>query len=125
MVEAYHYVRFRWWDPADLEDITRSFGEKFVVEVIDMPEDEGELALHKKGRERLTIRADTLCARLSPYRASLYQRVPSPFTDRDLELRARILELYAHDKSTPFLLKAHKEPKFEQASDNPPRGSTS
>jgi len=28
----YIYVRFRWWDPVDLEEVSRELGEEYEVE---------------------------------------------------------------------------------------------
>lgn len=78
-----------------------------------------EISLFKVDRERLRIEADTLRARLSSYRAVLYQRENAPFTVRDMALRGRALELYPHNSPTPFPVKFSMEPEFEVAEEPP------
>lgn len=59
--------------------------------------------------------ADTLVALLSPTRAVLYQKEPSPFTARDKELRRKILEQYSRSRVTPLPNSFRDEPRFEAA----------
>ena len=59
--------------------------------------------------------ADTLVALLSPTRAVLYQKKPSPFTVRDMELRRKILELYPRSRVTSLPISFRDEPRFEVA----------
>jgi len=112
-LKPYHYVRFRWWKGLDLEEVARELEESFEVKLLEMPTGERDVALKRGDREGVRIRADTLYARLSPYRATLYQRTASPFTCRDLELRRLILELYPRDRPTPFPWSFSVEPPFE------------
>jgi len=113
-LKPYHYVRFRWWRGLDLREVAGELGEEsFQVELLDMPSGEGDIALGRGDREGLRVKADTLYARLSPYRATLYQRSPAPFTQRDLELRRRILELYPRDRPTIFPWSFSVEPPFQ------------
>ncbi len=112
-LKPYHYVRFRWWRGLDLEEVAGELGKYFQVELFEMPTDERDIAISRDDRERLKVRADTLCARLSPYRATLYQREAAPFTKRDLELRRRLLELYPRDRPTIFPWGFSFEPPFE------------
>jgi hypothetical protein len=119
MPETYQYVRFTWWGGVDLEEVSEEFRGSYAVEPINMPEDDRELSLAKIDRERLKVWADTLKARLSPYKAVLFQRDPAPFTPRDLRLRNRILELYPRTTPTPFPIGFSVEPKFE-VSEEPP-----
>jgi len=112
-LKPYHYVRFRWWRGLDLEEVAGELGKYFQVELFEMPTDERDIAISRDDREGLKVRADTLCARLSPYRATLYQREAAPFTKRDLELRRRLLELYPRDRPTIFPWGFNFEPPFE------------
>lgn len=59
--------------------------------------------------------ANTLVALLSPARAVLYQKEPSAFTARDMELRRKILELYPRSRVTPLPISFRDEPRFEAA----------
>jgi hypothetical protein len=115
LVEAYHYVRFRWWTRLDLEKISKELAEEFDVKMIAQSGDVRELALHKDDRNELEVKSDTLIAFISPFRAVLSQGEPSPFTSRDMNLRKKIIELYPKNRPTPFPWKFSEEPKFEVA----------
>jgi len=47
------------------------------------------------------VKADTLKAYISRFRATMFQRETAPFTGRDLELRARLMELYPRNRPSP------------------------
>ncbi len=115
MVDGYHYVRYTWWKDIDLEEAADIFNGTFHVKSKKMPSDNREIALYRDYREGLSVKADTLGAYLSPIRAVLYQKESALFTARDVDLRKRILELYPHDRPTPFPLFYSVEPKFEIA----------
>lgn len=53
-------------------------------------------------RWEILVKADTLSAFLSAWRAILFQKVWAPFTRRDIELRKIVLSLYPRNRSTPF-----------------------
>lgn len=110
----YLYVRFRWRDPVDLEEASMELGEEYEVKQLKTPEpEEYELSLYKDYREEHLVRADTLGAYISPFKAVLYQRERAPFTKRDVALRARLLELYPENRSTPLPWLFSVEPKYE------------
>jgi hypothetical protein len=115
MAEPYHYVRFRWWNRVDLEKIAEDLRAPFSVKKIDWPRDERELSLLKDDRMELEVKADTLTARLSSFRALLTQKVVAPFTENDVELRRKVIEIYPNDRPTPFPWQFIPEPKFEVA----------
>jgi len=115
-IEPYTYVRFRWWKPVDLEEVMDEFREaKFIVDLRLRPGGDQELSLYKDKRDELKVESDTLSAHISPYRAVLSQRSPSPLTSRDMELRNRVLELFPKNRPTPFPWEFSHEPKFELA----------
>jgi hypothetical protein len=73
-----------------------------------------ELVLHKDEREELKVSSNTLTAMLSAFRAVLYQKEAASFTERDMKLREKVLELYPRKRSTPFPIPLISiEPKFE------------
>ena len=115
MVDGYHYVRYTWWKDIDLKEVASVLNGIFHIKPKKMPGDDREIALYKDYREGLNVKADTLGVYLSPIRAVLYQRESAPFTARDVDLRERIIELYPHDRPTPFPLFYSVEPKFEVA----------
>jgi hypothetical protein len=111
-MEPYRFVRFRWWIGADLTTLAQELGEKFNIEEIIMLRDEMAVYL-KDEREEIMVEADTLKARLSSFRAVLYQSDVALFTEKDLELRKRIFEIYSRSRPTPFPWFFSQEPKFE------------
>lgn len=113
MSKPYHYVRFRWWQGADLKKVSEELSDEFSVETIEMPKSKYDIALLKDERYELKVNADTLTALLSRFRAVLSQRESAPFTEKDMKLRERILELYPRSRSTPFPWVFSVEPKFE------------
>jgi len=115
MVEAYHYVRFRWWTRLELERVGEELDQRFEVKMTPRPGTEHEMAILKDDRSELVVRSDTLVAHLSPFRAVLTQRSPAPFTPNDMSLRKKVLELYPQDRPTPFPWEFSHEPKFEVA----------
>ena len=115
----YRYVRYAWWREVDLDSVSEELRGSFNVEAIDLPSTKEEISLFKVDRERLKVSADTLRARLSSYRAMLYQRNHAPFTARDMSLRKRILELYPRRSPTPFPVQFSIEPEFEVAEEPP------
>jgi hypothetical protein len=101
-MKPYYHVRFKWFKGIDLKEFARELKTKFIVEEIYMPEkgffDVDEFPFSE--RERLRVEADTLTVRLSPFRAVLFQRKLESFTEKDMELRKRILELYSRSSPT-------------------------
>ena len=107
--KPYHYVRFTWWNPVNLKDIAKKLEGTFDV---------GKLitwfnVLYREERSELAVRADTLRAMLSAFTAVLYQRESSPFTEKDMELRKIIFELYPRGRATPLPWMFTYEPDFE------------
>lgn len=97
----------------DLDKISKDFGDQFEVKVMTYPKDDIEMSLHKDDRDEILVKADTLTAFLSGFRAVIFQKKPKPFTKNDLELRRRIWEIYPHDRATPFPWIFKSEPEFE------------
>ena len=110
--QPYHYVRFRWWRRVNLEEVVKVLGRNFLVEEIDLPK-KGFSGSILDEKEELKVKADTLTANLSPFRAVLSQSETAPFTLKDLELRESIFELYPRSRPTPFPWEFSSEPKFD------------
>jgi len=115
MTKPYYYVRFRWDFGVDIGKIAGEFAEDFTVEEVKTFESDRDMTLYRGHREELKATADSLTVLLSRTRAVLYQREATPFTERDMELRGRILELYPRGRVTPLPLLFSDEPKFEVA----------
>ncbi|MCK4952229.1 hypothetical protein KAS14_00370 [Candidatus Bathyarchaeota archaeon] len=111
--EPYRYTRFRWWNKIDLEEVEKDLSKEFSVKKFSPSRDEMELALGKDERDELMVSADTLTAMLSAFRAVLFQKESASFTEKDVELRKIVLELYKRERPTPFPWSFSTEPKFE------------
>ena len=113
MAENYRFVRFTWLERQDLEELGREMSDLFDVKTLLVPTDDWDIIPSPFEREGLRVRADTLTARLAPMRGTIFQRKNAPFTERDMELRRLILELYSRNRASPFTLGVLEEPKFE------------
>jgi hypothetical protein len=115
MTKPYYYVRFRWDMGVDIGKVAGELAEGFNVEEVKTFESDRDMTLYKGHREELKATADSLTVLLSRTRAVLYQREAEPFTEKDMALRGRILELYPRGRVTPLPLLFSDEPKFEVA----------
>jgi hypothetical protein len=112
----YSYVRYTWWNEVDLDALGVELSAEFDVKPVNVPESTVyELSLYKDARDETLVKADTIGAYISRFRAVLFQRDRAPFTARDLELRRRILEVYPRDRPSPFQWGFSEEEPFEVA----------
>jgi len=111
--ENYYYVRFRWWKRVDLKKIEEDLSKLFRVKFVAFPREDSELSIFKDDRHELEVKADTLTGMLSAFRAVLSQKEAAPFTEKDVALRNKVLELYPRNSSTPFPWGFTHEPKFK------------
>jgi hypothetical protein len=114
--KAYHHLRYRWWDKADIGKIKEELDPKFSIILWKGPRTEGEINLFTEERDVLKIKADTLYAYLDIYKAILFQKEPAVFTKRDMELREKIFKIYTRITPFPYPLIIENEPKFEVTS---------
>ena len=111
--KPYFHIRYTWWDIIDLDEVRRDLEAQFEVIELFVPSSYWEMALFPYHREHLQVRADNLSARLAHMRAVLYQREWAPFTERDVQLRRRIREIYGRDLITPLPVAFKSEPEYE------------
>ena len=111
--KPYFHIRYTWWKIIDLDEVREDLEKQFEVTELFVPSSYWEMALFPYHREHLRVRADNLSARLAHMRAVLYQRDWAPFTERDVELRRKIREIYDRDLMTPLPLAFKTEPEFE------------
>lgn len=112
-IEPYRYARFTWGRDISVTGEASRLGEEFDVRQINTPEpSESEVAVHKSDREEAIIKADTVGAIISTFRAILYQKEKAPFTAKDLKLREEILFLYPRTTPSPLPIMRSFEPKF-------------
>lgn len=96
-------VRFRWWQPFDLDEFAAGHGERFEIEVRPTRVEWGKIDLFAESRREFRVRADTLHAFLTIYKAILFQKEAVPLTTKDEELRDCILENYPRTRDTPLI----------------------
>ena len=114
MGEPYRYAKFRWWHKIDLEKVAKDLSEEFSVKKFTPPSDDMEMVLLKDERPELWIKADTLTAFVTIYQVNLFQNVAAPFTEKDVRLRNKMLELFNRKTGTPFPFGfLRREPKFK------------
>ena len=116
--KGYHYVRWRWWDKIDVDKLADEFSKKYRVTVIPDHGWDLELTLMKDARDRYMIKSDTLTVFLSVFRVVLVQKKAAPFTSGDLELRARLLELFPRERPIFLPIRVSREPEFETVEEN-------
>jgi hypothetical protein len=113
MAQKYSYVRFRWWDPVDLDKVVGEF-PGFKTKKIVREKGGQDMSLYRDQRDEVEVEADTLQALLSPFRVVINQKEVKPFTARDMELREKIMKMYPRGRPTPFPWEFSSEPNFEK-----------
>jgi hypothetical protein len=113
MSSKYGYVRFRWWDPVDLDKTVEEFSSFNAKKIIHAKGGQ-EISIYRDQRDEVKVEADTLQALLSPFRVVINQKETKPFTVRDMELRGKLLKMYPRGRPTPFPWLFSSEPKFEK-----------
>jgi hypothetical protein len=114
LAQAYHYVRFRWWNRLDLESLAEELSHMYDVEDLELPSYELELAYRKDERDKYLVKSDTLTVFLGPFRAVLSQKKAAPFTSMDMALRDMLFKLYPRERATPLPWNFSSEPQFER-----------
>ena len=100
----------------DINKLGGVLSAEFEIKPVNVPESiVYEFSLFKDARDETLVKADTIGAYISKFRAVLFQRDRAPFTSRDLELRRRILEVYPRDRPSPFPWAFSDEEPFEVA----------
>jgi hypothetical protein len=118
LAQAYHYVRYRWWEKIDVDKLANDLSEEYDVKPIKDHGWDLELTFLKEARDRYLIKSDTLGVFLSVYRAVMFQKVPAPFTAKDLRLRNQILKLFPKERETVLAIQVRSEPEFQVAEVN-------
>jgi len=115
----YHYIRFTWWQRHSPTKLVEMLKRDFAVTPPLLEKDNPySLSPYKGERWEVLVKADTLSALLSAFRAVLFQRTREPFTKRDLELRKIVFSLYPRTRSTPLPWGFGTEPPFEAEEEN-------
>ncbi|MFB0543632.1 MAG: hypothetical protein ACETVR_02510 [Candidatus Bathyarchaeia archaeon] len=114
-VEPYHYVRWTWRRRHTPTGLVERLKEDFDLSLrrLRAEEEAQDISPYVGQRWEILVKADTLAAFLSAWRAVLFQRSRAPFTRRDMELREIVLKLYPRNRPTPFPWSFSFEPPFE------------
>jgi len=108
-----HVVLSQFGRLHDIEKLSEMLRERFVLVKTLLPDRTNIPSIMSELRgavPEILFKADTLFAAVAPGRAVLFQKERKPFTEKDLELRKTILELYPFRINLPFFA---KESKFE------------
>jgi hypothetical protein len=116
MSVGYQYARFRWWDAVNIDKLYDELKTQFKVEERKHTPVEVDASLYRNQRDELIVQADTLIGHLAMFHAVLSQKESKPFTQKDLDLRKRVLELYPHERPSPFPWEFSHEPEFKTES---------
>ena len=100
-----------------MEAVARELESKgFRVRRLDLPGvDPHEISIYQNTRQETLVKSDTVSAYRSRFRATMFQRAAAPFTRRDLELRARLMEIYTRNRPSPAPWMYSHEPPFDVA----------
>ena len=117
MPEKYRYVRYEWWSDVDIEAVAEELeGKGYTVRRLDLPGlSRYEISIYQNTRQETLVKADTLGAYISRFRATMFQKEAAPFTRRDVELRARLMEIYSRNRPSPAPWMYSHETPFEVA----------
>jgi hypothetical protein len=113
-VPPYHYVRWTWWKTYSVTDLVSTLKDRFTVTLMkQIPGQDEMISLNRRDTPFMEVKADTLSVYIAPSKAVLFQKEGAPFTERDLELRKILLELYGHATPAPLPLFYRAEPPFQ------------
>ena len=99
----YFKVRFRWWSPFDVRKFAKEMEDFYMLKVRDEIDMGDRIDLFRDFRVEIRVRADTLQAFITPYKAIMFQDEASPLSRRDLKLEEFVLKKYPHVRDTPFM----------------------
>jgi hypothetical protein len=99
----YFRVRFRWWRPFDVRKFAEEMKGAYEVEVRDEIDMGDRIDLFRDFRVEMRVRADTLQAFITPYKAIMFQDEVAPLSQMDYELERLVLKRYPYVRDTPFV----------------------
>ena len=112
----YHYTRFVWQKSLDLREIEISLrAEGYSVEYHVAPKGGLDISFNWAGnRDHIIVKSDMLEAFLTQGATTLLQRKIETFTERDMNLRKIIFDLYPY--AQPYMsISNPSEPEFSIA----------
>ena len=99
----YFRARFRWWSPFDVRKFAGEMKGVYKLDVREEIDMGDRIDLFRDFRVEIRVRADTLQAFITPYRAIMFQDEAAPLSRRDLQLEEFVLKRYPHVQDTPFI----------------------
>jgi hypothetical protein len=96
-------VRFRWWHPFNIEKFIEVYRNRFDIEERPDYIGWGKIEVFAEIRKEYRIKADTLFAFVTQYKAILFQKDYTPLTKKDEELKDIILKEYPRIRDTPLI----------------------
>jgi hypothetical protein len=75
----------------------------YEVEVMDEIDMGDRIDLFRDFRVEMRVRADTLQAFITPYKAIMFQDEVAPLSQMDYELERLVLKRYPYVRDTPFV----------------------
>jgi hypothetical protein len=99
----YFRAHFRWWSPFDVRKFAEEMEGAYEVEVRDEIDMGDRIDLFRDFRVEIRVKADTLQAFITPYRAIMFQDEAAPLSGMDLDLERLVLRRYPHFRDTPFI----------------------
>ncbi len=112
MSNLYYHTFFKWWTPADLEEISNLFQVNYTVIRHKGESGDNDSSIYRDDRDEVEVKSDNLVAFLSKFRATLSQVKDTPLNLGDVELRDMIKDHYPRDRPTPFPWEWNPEPKL-------------
>ena len=99
----YFKVRFRWWHPFNIEKFIEIHGKSFEIEARPDYIGWGKIEVFAEIRREYRVKADTLFAFITQFKAILFQKELASMTTQDEELKDLILREYPRTRDTPLI----------------------
>ena len=96
-----------------MEEVEKLLSQDYSVGRRMFPGSNIEVSLFKDDRLELIVTGDRMRVHMNAHRAILSQYEEGAFTERDMTLREKVLELYPRSRPTPFPWGHNFEPRYE------------
>ncbi len=87
MSNLYYHTFFRWWKPADIEELSKVLRVDYKTIAHKKDPDNTSVSLYKDDRDEIEVKSENMVAFLSRFRASLSQVNEGTLTQKDIALR--------------------------------------
>lgn len=107
--QPYHFVCTRRWRRHNLQEVANKLADFTYVKQFGVLDEVNLSDPRHDYSPEMEFKADTLYVLISARRAVLFQKIRQPFTQKDLQLREKIFQLYPNYRLPLFI----REPRFE------------